>query len=235
MDEVRIGILKHLADFLTLLNDNARKEYLSKLDEFLKVDNKRNWRFRQELTEQLCMVVPLYQADDIKEYIAPIALSLIKDKVSEVRHVAARLIVILLKTLCSSEDSNLTQAIVTNLIESLAKSSHWAMRQMFVVLSGKVLAALSNEVIIEVFLSHLLDLATDVVSNVRLKVAQILSRILQEEFHSISLSSKCKLIRQALRNLASDKDKDVREIVCQAEMLVVDPSVIEANVEEIRS
>merc|ERR1712142_1055806 len=235
LDEVRIGILKHLADFLTLLNDNARKEYLSKLDEFLKVDNKRNWRFRQELTEQLCMVVPLYQADGIKEHIAPIALSLIKDKISEVRHVAARLIVILLKTLCSSEDSNLTQAIVTNLIKSLAKSSHWAMRQMFVVLSGKVLTALSNEVIIEVFLSHLLDLVTDVVSNVRLKVAQILSRILQEEFHSNSLSSKYKLIRQAFRNLASDKDKDVREIVCRAEMLVVDPSVIEANVEQIRS
>merc|ERR1712142_521250 len=78
LDEVRIGILKHLADFLKLLQEKERIEYLPKLEEFLKMDNERNWRIRQELTEQLCMVVPLYQADDINEYIAPIALYLIK-------------------------------------------------------------------------------------------------------------------------------------------------------------
>merc|ERR1712142_228772 len=235
LDEVHIGILRHLADFLTLLNDNTRKEYLPKLGEFLKVDNKSNWRFRQELTEQLSMVVPLYKADDIIEFIAPIVLSLIQDKISEVRHGATHVIVILLKTLCSSEDSNPTQAIVTNLIECLAKNSHWAMRQTFVVLSGKIITTLANEVIIVVFLSHLLDLVSDVVSNVRLKVAQILSGILQDEFHNNLLGSKHTAIRQAFRNLASDEDKDVREIVCQVDKLIVDPSVIEANDAEERS
>jgi serine/threonine-protein phosphatase 4 regulatory subunit 1 len=43
---VRIGILKHLADFLKLLEEKERMEYLLKLDDFLKLDNERNWRFR---------------------------------------------------------------------------------------------------------------------------------------------------------------------------------------------
>ncbi len=43
---MRIGILKHLADFLKLLEEKERMEYLPKLDDFLKLDNERNWRFR---------------------------------------------------------------------------------------------------------------------------------------------------------------------------------------------
>merc|ERR1712088_277115 len=38
LDEVRIGLLKH----------SDRKEYLPRLSEFLKMDNERNWRFREE-------------------------------------------------------------------------------------------------------------------------------------------------------------------------------------------
>jgi hypothetical protein len=43
---VRIGILKHLADFLKLLEEKERHSYLPQLAEFLKMDNERNWRFR---------------------------------------------------------------------------------------------------------------------------------------------------------------------------------------------
>jgi hypothetical protein len=46
LDEVRIGILKHLADFLKLLEEKERHSYLPQLAEFLKMDNERNWRFR---------------------------------------------------------------------------------------------------------------------------------------------------------------------------------------------
>ena len=75
---MRIGILKHLADFLKLLQEKERIEYLPKLEEFLKMDNERNWRFRLELTDQLGQIVELYSADHIKEYLAPIALTLIQ-------------------------------------------------------------------------------------------------------------------------------------------------------------
>ena len=78
LDEVRIGILKHLADFLKLLSKNDRNEYLPRLEEFLKMDNERNWRFRLELTEQLGVLVPLFKAEDIRDHLAPIALTLVQ-------------------------------------------------------------------------------------------------------------------------------------------------------------
>jgi serine/threonine-protein phosphatase 4 regulatory subunit 1 len=60
LDEVRIGVLKHLADFLKLLGEEERNSYLPRLEEFLKMDNERNWRFRLELTEQLGILVPIF-------------------------------------------------------------------------------------------------------------------------------------------------------------------------------
>merc|ERR1712038_181133 len=85
LDEVRIGILKHLADFLNLLSPTDRGEYLPRLEEFLKMDNERNWRFRLELSSQLSSLVSQVTPDDIRYHLAPIALSLVQDKVSCVR------------------------------------------------------------------------------------------------------------------------------------------------------
>ncbi|XP_030191877.1 serine/threonine-protein phosphatase 4 regulatory subunit 1 isoform X7 [Lynx canadensis] len=53
LDEVRIGVLKHLHDFLKLLHIDKRREYLYQLQEFLVTDNSRNWRFRAELAESV--------------------------------------------------------------------------------------------------------------------------------------------------------------------------------------
>ena len=43
--QVRIGALKHLANFLSLLSEETRVAYLPRLEEFLKMDNERNWRW----------------------------------------------------------------------------------------------------------------------------------------------------------------------------------------------
>ncbi|XP_068422172.1 serine/threonine-protein phosphatase 4 regulatory subunit 1-like [Eschrichtius robustus] len=51
LDEVRIGVLKHLYDFLKLLREDKRREYLYQLQEFVVTDNSRNWRFRYGLAE----------------------------------------------------------------------------------------------------------------------------------------------------------------------------------------
>jgi serine/threonine-protein phosphatase 4 regulatory subunit 1 len=85
LDEVRIGLLKHLADFLKLLKHSDRKEYLPRLSEFLKMDNERNWRFREELAKQIGHLVVLFSPEEVKEHLSPIALVLLKDKVSSVR------------------------------------------------------------------------------------------------------------------------------------------------------
>merc|ERR1719507_615763 len=76
LDEVCTGVLKHLADFLKLLGEEERNSYLPRLEEFLKMDNERNWRFRLELTEQLGILVPIFSADQLTEHLAPIAITL---------------------------------------------------------------------------------------------------------------------------------------------------------------
>ena len=49
VDEVRIGIVSNLAKFLKILKMDYRQAYMPKLNDFLKMDNQRNWRFRNEL------------------------------------------------------------------------------------------------------------------------------------------------------------------------------------------
>jgi len=180
LDEVRIGILKHLADFLKLLNKNDRNEYLPRLEEFLKMDNERNWRFRLELTEQLGVLVPLFKPEDIRDHLAPIALTLVQDKVSSVRQSATGVISTMLANLNSSGDCNLSRAIVADLAENLAHSSHWARRQTFAVLCGELLSTIPYQDFCQDLLPHLLDLTWDIVPNVRLKVAHVFGHILPD-------------------------------------------------------
>ena len=79
-------MLKHLSDFLGLLDVASRREYLPKLPDFLKMDNERNWRFRLELTEQLERLLPLYSPADVDEHISPMVMVLIRDKVSVISY-----------------------------------------------------------------------------------------------------------------------------------------------------
>ena len=99
MDEVRIGLLKHLADFLRLLKEEDRREYLPRLNEFLKMDNDRNWRFRQEMAEQMGALVSLYTAEEVKDHLCPIAQFLVRDKVAAVRTSAVEAYTIIIQHL----------------------------------------------------------------------------------------------------------------------------------------
>ena len=92
LDEVRIGVLKHLSEFLALLPEKERRSYLPRLADFLKLDNEQNWRFRQELAVQLQTVVGLFSSADSAQSILPLALTLASDRVAAVRHPAFTLV-----------------------------------------------------------------------------------------------------------------------------------------------
>jgi len=97
LDEVRFGLLQNLSSTLRLLNRPEQLAILPRMMEFLKMDNPRNWRFRSTLAEQVISLAPLFSPMDIKEYLLPIAFSLLKDKVSEVRLGAIRLLSTLMR------------------------------------------------------------------------------------------------------------------------------------------
>lgn len=96
LDEVRIGVLQHLAEFFELIDPIKRNTYLPRLVEFLKTDNEWNWRFRDELGQQLLKAVSLFAPADTAKYIGVIAVDLLCDKVAAVREVAMSLV-----SLCS--------------------------------------------------------------------------------------------------------------------------------------
>ena len=96
------------------------------------------------------------------------------------RRAATGVISTLLTNLSGSGDANLTRAIVADLAENLAHSTHWARRQTFAVLCGELLATLPYEDFSQDLLPHLLDLTWDVVPNVRLKVAHVFGHILPD-------------------------------------------------------
>ncbi|PIN99465.1 hypothetical protein AB205_0030790 [Aquarana catesbeiana] len=112
LDEVRIGVLKHLYDFLKLLHADMRRDYLYQLQEFLTTDNIRNWRFRYELAEQMILILELYSPKDIYDYLRVIALTLCSDKVSEVRWISFKLAVV-------QEECMPAEQFVTHLLPSL--------------------------------------------------------------------------------------------------------------------
>lgn len=55
-------------------------------------DNEWNWRFREELAEQLLAAVNLFTPEDTRKHLTPIAISLMLDKVAAVRQVALCLV-----------------------------------------------------------------------------------------------------------------------------------------------
>jgi hypothetical protein len=58
----------------------------------LLTDNEWNWRFREELAEQLLAAVNLFTPEDSRRHLTPIAISLLLDKVAAVRQVALSLV-----------------------------------------------------------------------------------------------------------------------------------------------
>jgi serine/threonine-protein phosphatase 4 regulatory subunit 1 len=214
LDEVRIGLLKHLGDFLVLLDMDRRREYLPKLPDFLKMDNDRNWRFRLELTEQLEKLLPLYSPADVDEHVSPMVMVLIRDKVASVRRLATNVLSSILLALNNSENPDLAQNLVKIIVEAQAMDSHWVHRQTYASLTYQVHAtnALEPPQLAESLMPSLLELSEDRVANVRLAVARTLSRIdIETDFYKNNQVDDCRLrIETVEMNLKNDSDVDVR-------------------------
>jgi len=214
LDEVRIGLLKHLADFLKLLPSDLRRDYLPKLSDFLDMDNDRNWRFRQELAEQLGKLVPLFTPKEVKTYLAPIAILLIKDQVAAVRQSAILVHTIIVKTLLQDHatSSGLIRVLLADLVSELVKSHHWGHRQTYAFLALKLFEeqALDHAQYAQDVLPNLLDLSYDKVPNVRLAVARALKQIRQITYFVKEANPHHDRMEQVIKELCEDVDTDVR-------------------------
>ena len=165
------------------------------------MDNERNWRFRLELAEQIGHLVVLFSPQEVKEHLSPIALVLLKDKVSAVRLSSVNVHTAIIKyllhgdpsvsspsestTVCPSDAGpSLARVLLAELVEDLARVDRWTHRQTYALLCHHIFSssAMDDTHFAADILQNLLDLAWDKVPNVRLVVARAL--------HSINETSK---------------------------------------------
>ncbi|KAM8966915.1 serine/threonine-protein phosphatase 4 regulatory subunit 1 [Pelodytes ibericus] len=213
LDEVRIGVLKHLYDFLKLLQQDKRREYLYQLQEFLVTDNCRNWRFRAELAEQLILLLELYSARDIFDYLLPIALNLCGDKVSSVRWISYKLVSEMVKNLYQAPTPTLVLDLIDKLVEQFCRSSKWSGRQTFVFICQALIEddCLPMDQFALHLMPHLLHLASDRVPNVRVLLAKTLKQtLLEKEYFLTSANSHQEAVEQTIMALQMDYDSDVK-------------------------
>eukprot|EP00741_Cyanophora_paradoxa_P023681 tig00021612_g22875.t1 len=83
LDEVKVGVVRHLAAFLRLLEPEARARYLPAVEA---VAREENWRFRKLLAKQLEDLAAIFDAPALPRVLLPVALRLCRDPVHRVRH-----------------------------------------------------------------------------------------------------------------------------------------------------
>ncbi|XP_044118704.1 serine/threonine-protein phosphatase 4 regulatory subunit 1-like isoform X3 [Neovison vison] len=212
LDEVRIGILKHLYDFLKLLHEDKRREYLYQLQEFVVTNNSRNWRFRYELAEQLILILELYNPNDVHDYLMHIALKLCADKVSEVRWISFKLVVAILQKFSSHSESALGLSFISELIIRFRHCTKWVGRQAFAFICQAVAdeECIPVEQFVEHLLPGLLSLASDPVPNVRVLLAKALRQTLLEKAYLRNAGNPhLQVVEETVLALQSDRDPDV--------------------------
>ncbi|XP_075373470.1 serine/threonine-protein phosphatase 4 regulatory subunit 1-like isoform X1 [Mycteria americana] len=212
LDEVRIGVLKHLYDFLKLLHADKRREYLYQLQEFVVTDNSRNWRFRYELAEQLILILELYNPNDVYDYLRHIALTLCSDKVSEVRWISFKLVVAILQKFYTNNANALGLNFINELVVRFRHCSKWVGRQAFAFICQAVVEeeCMPVDQFVEHLLPSLLSLASDPVPNVRVLLAKALRQTLLEKAYFKSVGNPhLEAAEETILALQSDRDQDV--------------------------
>ncbi|XP_065705995.2 serine/threonine-protein phosphatase 4 regulatory subunit 1-like isoform X2 [Patagioenas fasciata] len=212
LDEVRIGVLKHLYDFLKLLHADKRREYLYQLQEFVVTDNSRNWRFRYELAEQLILILELYNPNEVYDYLRHIALTLCSDKVSEVRWISFKLVVAILQKFYANNANALGLNFINELVVRFRHCSKWVGRQAFAFICQAVVEeeCMPVEQFVEHLLPSLLSLASDPVPNVRVLLAKALRQTLLEKAYFKSVGNPhLEAAEETILALQSDRDQDV--------------------------
>uniref|UniRef100_A0A915ACP5 Serine/threonine-protein phosphatase 4 regulatory subunit 1 n=1 Tax=Parascaris univalens TaxID=6257 RepID=A0A915ACP5_PARUN len=229
VEDVRLGLLKHLYDFFKLVTPGTRKKLLTVLASFLHSDaeNERNWRSRHEYTRQCALLCDLYDVNDVNEYIAAIALTLATDRVASVRDEAASLLARVLSKFVRYEWRGqsahveiktipVTASFANDTIKGFARSKNWRRRQTFVKFCAKTLEF--GQVSVEQFefllLPELVHLSADGVPNIRLAFARAMFCTRGGEVFRAKADREN--VRDALEVMLDDSDSDCRRTARKA-------------------
>ncbi|XP_071445780.1 serine/threonine-protein phosphatase 4 regulatory subunit 1-like isoform X2 [Hetaerina americana] len=136
LDEVHMGVVEHIADFLKLIGPAGRNECLPYLEIYIR-DEHRNWRFENELIRQLFQITNLLSTAEVIEYLAGLVVKLTFSKVAVVRNNATVLLAEHIRYL--SVDQKLVGEFLARLAEKYATNVTWRGRQTYAYLCEQLL------------------------------------------------------------------------------------------------
>ena len=183
LDEVRVGVLKNFAAFMTVLSPQKRKSYLEVMAQsYLEADNiGRDWRVRKILATEVGPLTEILELSDIQETLEPTLFTFATDPVAEVRN-AAHLAFgpLLMRYQVEGGDFALRDGVIDK-IRAFVVSEQYVDRQIYVHICEKLYtSADSIELLEKFFLRSVLGMGKDRVANVRLAVARLCSALLKE-------------------------------------------------------
>jgi hypothetical protein len=190
VEVVQMGVIKHLAKFLAMLPELCRVSYLPLLHDILHSTNPFNWRLRQHLANQLPALVLLPPKQDLYRTLFSTVMILLQDPVASVRRVTFEGVTALINNLSALVESEVQangaeseQAVtyrshvedVISAINSFATGEKYQLRQLWCELCGQLLRDLPREFFEQNFISGILILTLDTVTNVRIALAEFLA------------------------------------------------------------
>ena len=174
IDEIRNGVLIHLADFIRILDPNIREQCISMLGHIQSESSQ--WRLRKLLAAQLKDCIELFEPRVVYRIHFPIAFKLCKDEVAEVRTTACCNMSSILQNLKKEKNKNYFEK-VKNEILKLGESDNYTLRQVFVAICANIL----NEdlsLFCKYFIDKFLEKQNDRIVNVRIIMAKYCGQFL---------------------------------------------------------
>jgi hypothetical protein len=84
-EEVKVGVISHIYEFLSVLSPLCRESYLHTLTEIFDSGSPLNWRMRHIVAKQLPKLINLFEMKSVQHSILPLVVTLLRDPVAEVR------------------------------------------------------------------------------------------------------------------------------------------------------
>ncbi|CAG8553307.1 13790_t:CDS:10, partial [Ambispora leptoticha] len=211
IDDVKAGLLEHLAAFIECLPEKTRNEYLPSLNEVWE-GVKNHWRLRDVIAKQLPDLCRLFDSKSVMDHILPLTIRAVKDVIASVRETAVSCFPTLFDVV--RHDT----APYNELINQVKQFSTDAGFRGRVVYIQMVNALISKNTISKTefethFLPALVSLASDRVSNVRIALARLVGEICRLEQGYVNPSTRPIEVNELIKLLARDSDVDVRAFV----------------------
>jgi serine/threonine-protein phosphatase 4 regulatory subunit 1 len=207
IDEVKLGVISNIDEFLAVVSEGARDRYVSAICA-VPVDSE-NWRLRHAVAAKLGHVVQLVSPRVIGDQVVDLVLRLLEDSVMDVRSCTYFSAAMVLIQLESTADSRSAYDQFLQHIVALASKPTFQSRQMFLYVLQQVLEAEDKgAAVAEQLLPHLATVAGDRVSNVRYVAARVIAN---SAANNARWQNHPKIV-EAKHALAQDTEADVAQL-----------------------